>query len=153
MSATVPTRRATIPHAIRAYDPGRDREESYVYDNWIRCLADDLDIPDSDKERGAFWRAQKKAIGKLLERSTALVACSPRDENTIFGFIVAEPPERVHFVYVRKNMRGGGICRALVEAARLADVCTATSHTSWGFPRLARLFERLDLEPIVGGDL
>lgn len=140
-----------LPHAIRRY---RSTDEGYVYNGWIRSMARDLGLIDSagkvaDHEGfKSFMLAQKSAIADIQRSARTLVAVSPLDDDTIMGWACGEG-DALHYVYVGKGARKGGICRALITALDLPPVARATHHTERGFPRVKRCFEKLTLDPYV----
>lgn len=142
-----------IPHAIRPY---RSTDEGYVYNGWIRSMARDLGLIGSDgqvKDHDgfrSFLMAQKATIQEIQRHARTLVAVSPLNDDAIMGWACGEP-DTLHYVYVGKGSRKGGICRALIEALGLGPVARATHHTERGFPRVKRCFERLTLDPYVKG--
>jgi hypothetical protein len=65
------------------------------------------------------------------ERNRCLVACDPDRESCLFGFIVARPPDVLHWVYVKQPYRGNALSKVLRRHAGLGRrvVC---SHWSDG---------------------
>lgn len=61
---------------------------------------------------------QSRLIDRLIERNSAVVACSPQDGNHIYGWIcgavymMTDPV--IHYVYVKRAMREFGIGKRLV---------------------------------------
>jgi hypothetical protein len=53
------------------------------------------------------------------ERNRCLVACDAERESCLFGFIVARPPDILHWVYVKQTYRGNSIAKDLMLEAGL----------------------------------
>lgn len=66
-----------------------------------------------------FFAGEPRILKRLLARSRVLIAHPPDDAELIAGFIVVEPPELVHFLYVKAALRRQGVGRALLRAADL----------------------------------
>lgn len=139
-----------IPHAIRPY---RSTDEGYVYNSWIRSMADDIGLIKHGKvadDEGfrRFMLEQKASIQDIQRGARTVVAVSPLDSDAIMGWACGEPGT-LHFVYVGKDSRRMGLCRPLFAALKLGPEATATHHTERGFARVKRCFERLTLDPYV----
>lgn len=135
-----------IPILIRPMDAG---DAPIVFDSWARSMCDELGIKDEDEVR-RFVRGQKPVIAALLERGRNFVAAPRKDPSRCLGWICTELPDVLHFVFVKKPDRCGKIATRLVEHAGLPKVARASHSTSWGLPRVARLFEKLTHDPALG---
>lgn len=113
-------------------------------------MADDCGINRMDITRMRdFKRANRPQVANKVEKATVIIACSKVEPRTILGWICAEPPSILHYVYVSSAWRKAGLARALVEACNFAPEVCATHYTMWGFPRLTRLFGKLNFNPIL----
>ncbi len=115
----------------------------FIFSSWIRSMGDYP--PFCDLDRNWFATAQHALIAQLLKRSRITVACDPGDHDQIFGYCIHEPRNKVlHWVYVKKNFRGQGVARNLIEstgagkgsirfkfATRLAEHFGLAIHTKW----------------------
>jgi GNAT superfamily N-acetyltransferase len=91
---------------------GRSTDQSYVANSWASSLG------------GEFDRAKNAVIDRLLDdpRTRVIVACEETDTDRILGWVAYAriPGARVvEFVLVRKQRRGEGIARAMLEQAGL----------------------------------
>lgn len=90
----------------------------YIFSTWLRDLrdADGGPLPDD-----LFFQAHRALIERLLGDPTvvALVACAADDPNEIWGYVVAEPHEVLHWVQTRKASRGRGLAKMLLTAAQV----------------------------------
>lgn len=97
---------------------GRPMDAPFIVATWKRSVGRLL----RGAEKGeAYLRAQERVICALLETSRVYVATSPADDDAIYGYVVGEPgrPSLIHFAYVKKCYRKGGVARSLVR--RLLD--------------------------------
>lgn len=135
-----------IPIAIRPYEKGDD---PIIYDTWLRSMADELGIDDPD-ERKRFIRAQKPTVDHLIDDGETLVATGRLDRFKVLGWMCFKRPNILHFLYVSKGFRQGKIAKQLVLFSELPAQCRASHTTSWGFPRVERLFKELIHDPTLG---
>jgi len=140
-------KRARLPVAIRPMKSPDD--DPIVYDSWAGSLADELEITE-EREKKRFKRGQFPVLRELVAHGRVLVATSRKDLDRVVGWICYEPADVLHFVFVKKPYRQFGVARQLIEAAGMPDVARASHFTSWGFPRVARLFESLTHDPTLG---
>lgn len=124
-------------------------DDPIVYDSWLGSLADELEIDDPD-ERRRFKRGQKPVVDGLLARGRTIVAAPRKEPDRVAGWVCVEAPDILHFVFVKRDFRRGQIARRLMEQAALPRVARASHMTSWGFPRIAKLFESLTHDPTLG---
>lgn len=82
------------------------------------------------------------------ERNRCLVACDVDRESSLFGFIVARPPDVVHWLYVKQPYRGNGLSRLLQSGAGLAG---RVRFSSWseGARRMAFVNPDLSYDPRI----
>lgn len=141
-----------IPHNIRDFRPADD---AHIYRCWLGSLAREEEgisnEPEDDDRFRAFKRRRRPDISRVLAApgTKIRVMCSRKDPDVVLGWIVFELPATIHFLYVPKPWRKGGVARALVRDSGLAPRAIATHYTSWGFPRLKRLFESLEFDPMT----
>lgn len=92
-----------IPFSLRL---GRPSDLAFVVDSWVKR-------GHARNERLSDATARVRAV--LADATTELrIACLPDDEDAILGWSVVSPPA-LHYVYVRKELRGNGIARALLH--------------------------------------
>jgi hypothetical protein len=135
-----------FPISIRPYE---STDAAIVYDSWLKSMADELEIGDPD-ERRRFVRAQKPAVDALIADGETLVATPRKDTTRVMGWICFKRPDILHFIFVKKDFRLGKIARQLILFSELPAKCRASHYTSWGFPRIERLFEELTHDPTLG---
>lgn len=103
MTRLVAGDQALIPFSLRV---GRPADLAYVVDSWVKRGRD-------RGERLSDATARVRAI--LADEGTELrIACLPDDPDAILGWAAVAPPS-LHYVYVRKELRGQGLARALLH--------------------------------------
>lgn len=109
----------------------------FILSSWLRSAGDawgDLKRADASAFRGteAGWfadvphRFTRAAVVEITERPGAesIVACDPEAPHVLYGFIVAEPSQRiVHWCHVKHEFRRAGIGRELLYRV-LPDIAT-----------------------------
>lgn len=127
------TQAAEAPGAVFRVREGRETDLGLVYDSWAQSFYDAPAVRGAP--RGLYFAGMRPRIRRLLERGRLLVACDIADEDTLLGWACCEDtaPGVLHYVFVRKDVRGGGVARALIEAA--GDI-GAYSHKSRGVSRV-----------------
>lgn len=94
----------------------------FIIERWKNALV--REPPYDRMDKTLFYDSMRRRIARLLSRSEVRVACAEDNEDTLLGFAVFEPATRVgHFRFVRKDFRGGGIGRALIDGVTI-EVCT-----------------------------
>lgn len=90
---------------------------AYVFSVTLRDMrdADPSGLPDD-----LWYPAHRAHLERVLgDRSvTTLVACAADRPDEILGFILAEPDEAIHWVHVRRGLRGHGIALRLLTESR-----------------------------------
>lgn len=71
-----------------------------------------------------YFDHHHKVIEAILKRATVLVACNPKDNNQIYGYLVFEQQLDVfvgHYTYVKDAYRKMGVLGLLLNAAKLPN--------------------------------
>lgn len=103
------------PFIVRQATPD---DVSFVFSSWLKSFRDAATVRGVPSS--LYYPAQHAVIETLLQRPccTALVACDPKDQSQIYGYVVAEYVTDgliIHFTYTKFNMRNLGIAKALVS--------------------------------------
>lgn len=88
--------------------------------------------------KSVYFENQPKVIEHILQRSDVLIACNGEDLNHIYGYIVFQKPNVMHYIYVSHIWRRMGVAEALIKAADLTKPMLYTHHTDymrWMKPR------------------
>jgi GNAT superfamily N-acetyltransferase len=122
---------------------------AFVIDGWLNGYWPDC--PCSLVMPKAEWfRRWHVVVENALvdERNRCLVACDAERPSCLFGFIVARPPDVLHWVYVKQTYRGNGFSRLLQEGA---GVTGRVRFSSWseGARRMAFANPELTYDPRI----
>lgn len=79
----------------------------------------------------------------------SVVCCNEDDEDQIFGYLIGERENIVHFVYVKKTFRGFGFSKKMLEASGF-DLHDLT-FTHWTFPmnKIISKFDQIRYNPYL----
>lgn len=96
----------------------RERKESdndFLYATWIKSFADSAFARPIPKP--IYNLSQRSRIEKILDKpeTYCLVASDKESPELIYGWLVGEAPNIVHYIYVKRDYRQQGICKKLLE--------------------------------------
>lgn len=100
-----------------------DADERFIMDSWLTSLrkSPDSNLPDK------FFFPAYRAIAKFLLVNSQVRVLVPKEEpSLILGYIVYDPG-MVHWVYVKRNTRGNGLAKKMIELAGSNPVLTMTT--------------------------
>lgn len=104
---------------------------------WVKVLADD---GRHHIAPALLHFAHRAMIDDVLERAVVLVGHAAADDRVIMGWLVAElEPARIHFVWVRKELRRRGYASKLLDS--LANLGVDSPRPSHMTPMGALLLE------------
>lgn len=100
---------------VRAGGPA---DVNFIYATWLRSYRHSSQFAARIQD-AVFYRYHQAAIARILQRGAAVNVCTPQGEpELILGYAVAEGCV-LHFVYVKKPFRRGGIGLALAGKPEL----------------------------------
>jgi hypothetical protein len=89
-------------------------DAGFIFDSWLKSYASSrMAIALGAK----YWDVGGAWVRAMVARSTVLVACDDEDPNVLLGWVACEPPERVHYVYVKHAARRLGVATGMLAAA------------------------------------
>lgn len=98
--------------------PIRKTDLGYFTRSWLASFR------KADAVRGVasptFYEFHHRVLERLFARGRVVVACDRADEDRILGFCcfeVQRPTLVLHYVFVRRDERGHGLGRAMIEDA------------------------------------
>lgn len=104
---------------VRAMRPS-DRE--YVRLTWLNNYRESAVGIAAKMPRDLYRRCWGKMIDAVMRRAEVRIACTDDDADTIVGFAVLVPRERViHYVYTREGWRELGVAGDLVADLLLRE--------------------------------
>lgn len=125
-----------IPIKLR---PAQPDDINFILNSWLKVMR--AEIPNNCPNE-IFYRIHKERIMKTLQRALVTIAANPEDESQIFGYMVWEHPETIHFAFVKSPFRRLKIFQRLLDnVLGTKKFCTYTQHT-WAtnfFRRTLRL--------------
>lgn len=134
--STAPTTSRESPQIVIRL--GRVSDRGFVVDSWRQSYWRAPAV--LGMSRDAFMSEQKTRINRWMGTPGAvLVVAHPvDDDDVIVGWAAAEraagstvAPEVLHYVFVRRELRGEGIARALVGAMHMQAPVTFTHWSRW----------------------
>jgi len=87
----------------------------FITSTWLNACWNSKKYKDMKKT--TFMEGHHKAIQKRMSDFSCVVACNPDDPYVIYGYIVYNRPETLHFSYVKGSFRGLSICKQLIKEA------------------------------------
>lgn len=116
--------------------PANESDAAFIFDSWLRSYRKGGRSPRV--ESAVFWDEHRRLLGKLLSRSTVLVACSGEDPAQLFGWLAFERLGAVcvvHYCYTQRVFRRLGVAKKLLEVASSGSGGLAHTHeTDAGAP-------------------
>lgn len=107
---------------------------AFIIDAWKKSYENAEAVRHADREH--YRVEMPRAIRRLISQGEARIAYDPKDEDTLVGFAVFRGAE-LHYVYVKKDFRGQGIARALLEGVPVTSYTflapTARPRKGWRF--------------------
>lgn len=102
---------------------------SFIFNSWLKSYRASSFAKGIANE--VFFNEHHKVIENLVKTERVTVACSERDENQLYGYIVAGTIEGffvLHYIYVKHSFRSMGIGTMLLNSfehnPEVASVCT-----------------------------
>jgi hypothetical protein len=105
-------RSKTMPISIREALEG---DIPFVFSSWLKSFRTGLITKFVDNN--IYFSEQHKVVERLLRRSNTIMAVSPTDPATIYGYLVTERIDGilvVHYGYTKQTFRGMGVLRQLL---------------------------------------
>jgi hypothetical protein len=97
-----------------------------------------------------YYENYNHVVREIFQSAETLLACNNEDPDQIYGHIVFNRPNIIHYVYVKQFCRKLGIANALVKAAGLdvssPIICT---HTNKCFPEIRGRHSNLIYNPFL----
>ena len=110
---------------------GKPSDHSWIMSSWLSSYLEHTDNRLVRKmPRHEYYRRWRRIALCLLTQSRVLIACPGFDLDTILGWCVVEPPDRLHYVHVRQEAQHNGVCRALLNACELGPTVLYSHRTT-----------------------
>lgn len=121
-------------------------DAAFVFSYWLR---DHFERSAFAKgiTKATFMRLHHLLLERIIARSVVFVACDPEAPNVCYGFICAEGPEVLHYLYVKRRFRRMGIGTGLLAAAGMSDGPKVFTHLTDEGIALRRKFPLAEYSP------
>jgi len=127
------------------FRPAADADTSFLFSTFLKSYKENNEWT-RDLSDAVFFDNQKIVWGKILAKAQTLIACSPDDDDQIFGYITYSNFNGVlcvHWWYTKFTFRKFGIGTVLLnEAKRIVgaqdDAFTILTHSSYSFRYLRK---------------
>jgi len=115
---------------------GAPSDAPFIFSTWLRGYRRSSfarPIPSS-----VYFSIHHQVIERIFARPSVQVhvACDPTDSDQIFGYIVSEGTQVIHWVYTKMMYRGRGLARALLFEAGVDPAHCTFTHLSEMGPEL-----------------
>lgn len=140
-----------IPVAIREMGPD---DEGFVYRTWLEGHRVGSPAYGTRMRKDDYFALHHPKAERILARAKVWIACPEDAPNVIAGYIIAEPPKVVHWVFVRDGFKKLGLMRLLLAATGLPSNLDGVeySHDSADLYRFLRgKFPRAWFNPYRAG--
>ena len=112
-------------------------DKAFVIDSWMRSFYASSRFTEC-VPRKEFQTKHLPIINRLISKSTVRLAVESDAPEVILAYAVYEP-STLHYVYVKEQFRGFGLCRKLTEEANFPS-CPRVTHLT---ERGRQIFRRL----------
>lgn len=103
---------------------------SFIFSSWLKSYRNSLHVKNISNT--VYYGEHHKVLERIMKRSEAIIACDPKDQSQIFGYMVYEIITGVlvvHYAYVKQSFRKLGIMNKMLEhAGRKKDTPFVYSH-------------------------
>lgn len=99
---------------------GAEDHRGHIIGSWLHSYLESSRLCARIR-RGTYFAEQEPRIHRLIDRSIVLVASNPADPWHAYGFVVAEPPGLLHYVYVKPMYRRQKVASRLLKAVGLTE--------------------------------
>lgn len=106
-------------------------DTEFIASTWLNYVKQYTGIGKS-VSKSVFMDNHGELVKKALKVSNIIVACHKDDPETILGFAVTERASHqdvVHFVFVRKELRGKGVGQSLLNVFKKKNRVCITHST------------------------
>jgi hypothetical protein len=88
----------------------------FIFSTWLKSYRHDSPLTWPIRQ-DVFFDQHEQLVKRLFQRPNVMIAvsCDESDPALIFGYLVIEKPNTVHFCYVKKSLRRYGIMAKLLE--------------------------------------
>ena len=114
----------TPPLKVRA---ARAEDMAFISNAWIWSYYEGTPAFRGIADKDHFRLEMTKTIRRICDNAEVRVACDPSDEDTLVGFC-AFGLGTLHYVYVKRDFRGMGVARTLLEGVPIKAYSFRTAN-------------------------
>lgn len=117
---------------------------AFIYATWLNSYCHDSYLGKSVRS-SIFHKEYKEVIDRIIQESSALVACHTDDENVLFGYLIYKD-NTAHYSFVKEAFRRFGIAELLLKESNIAlDQMVITHKTFY----LADMKQKFNFNPFL----
>jgi GNAT superfamily N-acetyltransferase len=105
---------SNLPIRLRA---ATANDVSFIFNSWLKSYRNSLATKLIANE--VYFNEHHKIIERLVKSCKVIVACSDKDPNQLYGYIVAGEQEGcfvLHYIYIKHSFRNMGIAKLLLNS-------------------------------------
>ena len=115
---------------------------SFLFSSWLKSYRDSK-FGESITTT-IYYTEHHKVVERLLKTCEVYVACNPKDQTELFGYICGERVENIlviHYAYVKHTYRQLGLGKMLLnQFSHTPDAAAIFTHNTKAADRLAKKF-------------
>lgn len=96
--------------------PATASDLGFIFNSWLNSYKESA-YGGKYQTKPVFFANHKPIVQAIVASADALVACNPDEHDQIFGYIVFNRPNVVHYTYVKHSFRKFGIAKTLFQHA------------------------------------
>lgn len=112
-----------IPISIREV---REEDVNFILNSWLKVMRQETPL---DCDNDTFFDRHKRNIIRILQSADTFMAVNPEDQDQIFGYLVSEKPNVVHFGFVKSPFRRLEVFNRLLTHALQSELVIYTQRT------------------------
>ncbi len=94
----------------------RESDMPFIVSSWRQSYEGSPAVRGADRDH--YFAELARAIRKLTSAGEVRVACDAQDDDTLLGFVAFKGTE-LHYAYVRKDFRGNGLMRDMLQGVAI----------------------------------
>lgn len=100
----------------------------FIYSTMLKSLQTDS-IMGKLTTASIFYKEYRHVIDDILFDSTTLVACDPANPEVVYGYLIYQRPNIIHYAFTKQAFRRLHVQTRLLNVASLSNPVTITHKT------------------------
>jgi len=135
---------------IKKRDLQKNDREYITRSVLMSFLAGSAEIKKINKD--SYLRSHNETVNGLIDNCEVIIMCDNDETGLIYGFALfqnLEDLDILHYIYVRRDFRGRGICAQMLEHISSADKTCTISHLTDDFKpaKLKKYWSKVIYDP------